>query len=151
MIAFQTVPVHLTCARHDGPPGKPRTGGPPFVAAVVLERGDCRNIFVAMGFRVISGTSVQEFVENVESATAALDRVRMIITAGVPTSGFSPKMAASYSRANSRPWPNSRTNHTTRENRPASFPNAHGLNQAPPAQPLRQSQDQVAVVGDEEA
>jgi hypothetical protein len=37
-----------------------------------------------MGFRVISGTATQEFVEPVESATAALDRVRMLIKSGVP-------------------------------------------------------------------
>lgn len=37
-----------------------------------------------MGFRVISGTPIQEFVEIVESATAALDRVRKPITLGLP-------------------------------------------------------------------
>jgi hypothetical protein len=37
-----------------------------------------------MGFRVISGTAVQEFVEHIESVTAALDQVRMLIKAGLP-------------------------------------------------------------------
>jgi hypothetical protein len=37
-----------------------------------------------MSFRVISGTATQEFVEHVESATAALDQVRMLIKSGVP-------------------------------------------------------------------
>jgi hypothetical protein len=37
-----------------------------------------------MGFRIISGTGIQEFVESVESATAALDRVRQLITWGAP-------------------------------------------------------------------
>jgi hypothetical protein len=37
-----------------------------------------------MGFRVISGTATQECVEHVESATAALDQVRMLIKSGVP-------------------------------------------------------------------
>jgi hypothetical protein len=75
----------VTCARHDGPPlTSPVPGGPSFVTVAVLEHGDCRDIFAAMGFRVISGTSVQEFVENVESATAALDCVRMLIKAGLP-------------------------------------------------------------------
>ena len=32
-----------------------------------------------MGFRVISGTGIQEFAETVESATVALDRVRALI------------------------------------------------------------------------
>ena len=36
-----------------------------------------------MGFRVISGAPVQEFVEIVESATATLDRVRKLITLGL--------------------------------------------------------------------
>jgi hypothetical protein len=44
-----------------------------------------RDMFSAMvGFRVISGTAIQEFVENVESATAALDCVRRLIKSGVP-------------------------------------------------------------------
>ena len=54
------------------------------MTVAVLEHGACRDIFAAMGFRVISGTSVQEFVENVEIATAALDCVRMLIKAGLP-------------------------------------------------------------------
>jgi hypothetical protein len=37
-----------------------------------------------MGFRVISGTAIQEFVENVQSATAALDRVRQLMELGKP-------------------------------------------------------------------
>jgi hypothetical protein len=37
-----------------------------------------------MGFRVISGTAIREFVDNTESATAALDRVRELMEAGVP-------------------------------------------------------------------
>jgi len=37
-----------------------------------------------MGFRVISGTAIREFVENVESATAALDRVRELTRWGAP-------------------------------------------------------------------
>ena len=37
-----------------------------------------------MGFRVISGTPVQEFVEIVESATAALERVRRLTELGSP-------------------------------------------------------------------
>jgi hypothetical protein len=37
-----------------------------------------------MGFRIIAGTAVQEFVENVESATAALDRVRQLIRLSSP-------------------------------------------------------------------
>ena len=37
-----------------------------------------------MGFRIISGTADQEFVENVESATAALDRVRQLIRLSLP-------------------------------------------------------------------
>jgi hypothetical protein len=37
-----------------------------------------------MGFRVISGTAIQEFVEHVESATAALDQVRMLVKSGLP-------------------------------------------------------------------
>jgi hypothetical protein len=46
------------------------------LALSFLGRVACRDIFSAMGFRIISGTADQEFVENVESATAALDRVR---------------------------------------------------------------------------
>jgi hypothetical protein len=38
----------------------------------------------AMGFRIISGTPTQEFVENAESATAALDRVRELTRRGAP-------------------------------------------------------------------
>jgi hypothetical protein len=38
----------------------------------------------AMGFRIISGTGIQEFVENAESATAALDRVRELTKSGAP-------------------------------------------------------------------
>lgn len=45
---------------------------------------DCSGMFSAMGFRIISGTATQEFVENVESATAALDRVRQLIKSGLP-------------------------------------------------------------------
>ena len=41
-------------------------------------------IFSVMGFRIISGTATQEFVENVESATAALDRLRQLIKLGSP-------------------------------------------------------------------
>ena len=37
-----------------------------------------------MGFRIISGTAIQEFVEHVESATAALDQVRMLVRSGLP-------------------------------------------------------------------
>lgn len=37
-----------------------------------------------MGFRIISGTAVQEFVEIVERATAALDRVRQLTDLGEP-------------------------------------------------------------------
>jgi hypothetical protein len=44
----------------------------------------CRGNFSAMGFRIISGTATQEFVENVESATAALDRVRQLMKSGLP-------------------------------------------------------------------
>ena len=54
------------------------------MTVAVLERGACRDIFAAMGFRIISGTAVQEFVENVESATAALDCVRRLIKSAVP-------------------------------------------------------------------
>lgn len=49
------------------------------MTVAVLERGACRGIFGAMGFRVISGTGIQEFAETVESATVALDRVRALI------------------------------------------------------------------------
>lgn len=38
----------------------------------------------AMGFRVISGTGTSEFTENIESATAALDRVRELIELRAP-------------------------------------------------------------------
>jgi hypothetical protein len=38
----------------------------------------------AMSFQVISGTAIQEFAENFESATAALDRVRALIEGGAP-------------------------------------------------------------------
>jgi hypothetical protein len=37
-----------------------------------------------MRFRIISGLGTQEFVEHVESATAALDRVRLLIKSGLP-------------------------------------------------------------------
>jgi hypothetical protein len=37
-----------------------------------------------MGFRVICGTAIQEFVEHVESATAALDQVRILVKSGLP-------------------------------------------------------------------
>jgi hypothetical protein len=37
-----------------------------------------------MNFRVISGTAIHEFVEDAESATAALDRVRQLTTWGAP-------------------------------------------------------------------
>ena len=37
-----------------------------------------------MCFRVVSGTAIREFAENVESATAALDRVRELIRWGLP-------------------------------------------------------------------
>ena len=39
----------------------------------------------AMGFRIISGTAIREFVEDVESATAALDRVRELTKRGAPS------------------------------------------------------------------
>ncbi|HEX9167374.1 MAG TPA: hypothetical protein VF886_00385 [Roseiarcus sp.] len=35
-----------------------------------------------MGFRIISGTAIQDFVENAESATAALDRLRELTKLG---------------------------------------------------------------------
>jgi len=54
------------------------------LAPAVLGRVACRDIFSAMGFRIISGTVDQEFVENVESATAALDRVRQLIRLSLP-------------------------------------------------------------------
>ena len=38
----------------------------------------------AMGFRVISRTAIREFVEDVESATEALDRVRELTKGGAP-------------------------------------------------------------------
>jgi hypothetical protein len=38
----------------------------------------------AMGFRVISRTAIRESVEDVESATEALDRVRELTKAGAP-------------------------------------------------------------------
>ena len=38
----------------------------------------------SVGFRVSFGTAVREFVENVESATATLDRVRKLITLRLP-------------------------------------------------------------------
>ena len=38
----------------------------------------------AMGFQVISGAALREFVENIESATAALDRVRELIESRSP-------------------------------------------------------------------
>jgi hypothetical protein len=37
-----------------------------------------------MRFRIISGSGIQEFVEQVESATAALDRVRWLIKSALP-------------------------------------------------------------------
>jgi hypothetical protein len=45
---------------------------------------DWCDIVHAMGFRIISGTSIREFVENFESATAALDRARQLIEWGAP-------------------------------------------------------------------
>ena len=45
---------------------------------------DWCDIVHAMGFRIISGTAIREFVENLESATAALDRVRQLIEWGLP-------------------------------------------------------------------
>jgi hypothetical protein len=41
-------------------------------------------MLAAMGFRIISGTGIQEFVETAASATAALDRVRELTKAGAP-------------------------------------------------------------------
>jgi hypothetical protein len=38
----------------------------------------------AMGFRIVSGSGIQEFVEHVETAAAALDHVRWLIKAGLP-------------------------------------------------------------------
>jgi hypothetical protein len=82
MIAFQGTTAHRDlCAPRRTAPDIARPGGPSFVALAVLERSVCRDIFAAMGFRVISDTSVQEFVE---SATAALDRVRLLIKARLP-------------------------------------------------------------------
>jgi hypothetical protein len=46
-----------------------------------------------MGFRVISGTAIQEFVENVQSATAALDPVRQLYGIGIASSE-SPRAAS---------------------------------------------------------
>jgi hypothetical protein len=37
-----------------------------------------------MGFRIISGTAIRGFVENIESATAALDRVRELMEQRLP-------------------------------------------------------------------
>jgi hypothetical protein len=37
-----------------------------------------------MGFSIISGTAIREFVENIESATAALDRVRELMEQSLP-------------------------------------------------------------------
>ena len=37
-----------------------------------------------MRFRIISRSGIQEFVEQIESATAALDRVRLLIKSGLP-------------------------------------------------------------------
>ena len=45
---------------------------------------DWRDMLRAMGFRVISGAALLEFVENIESATAALDRVRELIESRSP-------------------------------------------------------------------
>lgn len=38
----------------------------------------------ARRFRVVSASGIQEFVEHVESATAALDQVRWLIKSGLP-------------------------------------------------------------------
>jgi len=59
-------------------------GGPSLATTDVLGRIDPCDIFIAMGFRVTSGTAVQEFVENFESATAALDHVRQLTKSGWP-------------------------------------------------------------------
>ena len=37
-----------------------------------------------MGFSIIPGTAIREFVENIESATAALDRVRELMEQSLP-------------------------------------------------------------------
>jgi hypothetical protein len=37
-----------------------------------------------VGFQVISGTAIKEFVDRCDTATAALDRVRRIIASGLP-------------------------------------------------------------------
>lgn len=50
----------------------------------MLGRGAYRDIFTAMGFRVTSGTAIQEFAENFESATAALDHVRQLTKSDWP-------------------------------------------------------------------
>jgi hypothetical protein len=44
----------------------------------------CHDMLDFMGFRIISGTGIQELVENAESATAALDRVRELTKKGAP-------------------------------------------------------------------
>jgi hypothetical protein len=43
-----------------------------------------RDMLGDMGFRIISGAPIQESVENAETATAALDRVRELTKAGAP-------------------------------------------------------------------
>jgi hypothetical protein len=51
----------------------------------VLGRASTSVLFSsAMGFQVISGTPVQEFIEIVESATEALDHVRRLAELGSP-------------------------------------------------------------------
>jgi hypothetical protein len=63
------------------PPSHSRLG---WASLFSLGRADRRGYAPLMGFRVVSGTAIQEFVENVESATAALDRVRELIRWGLP-------------------------------------------------------------------
>ena len=50
----------------------------------ILGHADRRDMLHSVGFRVSFGTAVREFVENVESATATLDRVRKLITLRLP-------------------------------------------------------------------
>jgi hypothetical protein len=52
-----------------------------------------------MGFRIISGAPIQEFVQNVESATAALDRVRQLIEWGLPNIRIVTEDGRAYSLA----------------------------------------------------
>ena len=47
-----------------------------------------------MGFRIISGTGIQEFGESVESATVAANRVRQLITCGAPNVRERPPLLA---------------------------------------------------------